>query len=274
MMSGKEYLDFVDSLQGAITPGDNSAITALLKQRVTSSNKNYLPRPVLVLTFKSGLFQFDKNDLQRVFSQVCDLMALGLIDGGRGAVIICSTFADSIKAIRKVNGRKIERQGSLDHLCLNFMPDNQKSIDTIKSVTIASRNAQAEKASAIQAEETMGQILSSNKEITSVSEHSRQPSTAPTQSQSSSAPKITCKYEIDAFDDEAAKAFLLAKRIIGPKGSNMKKIIEECFDDGTFEPDALKLRLRGKGSGFKEGPHNRGSTIINDRMQRATSPLH
>lgn len=41
----------------------------------------------------------------------------------------------------------------------------------------------------------------------------------------------------------------------------MKKIIELCSRnyDGKFYPDAVKLRLRGRGSGYKEGPYNRGN---------------
>ena len=84
----------------------------------------------------------------------------------------------------------------------------------------------------------------------------------------SNLPKLTCKYEIDCFDEEASKLFLLSKRIIGPKGSNMKKIIEACFENKPFESDALKLRLRGLGSGFKEGPQNLGRLSL---MKNATS---
>lgn len=40
----------------------------------------------------------------------------------------------------------------------------------------------------------------------------------------------------------------------------MKKIVELCSidRDGKFINDAVKLRLRGRGSGYKEGPYNRG----------------
>ena len=51
----------------------------------------------------------------------------------------------------------------------------------------------------------------------------------------------------------------MARRIIGPKGSNMKKIIDNCMieigADPSFESDSIKLRLRGRGSGYKEGPN-------------------
>jgi len=44
----------------------------------------------------------------------------------------------------------------------------------------------------------------------------------------------------------------------------MKKIVELCSRDrdGKFIPDAVKLRLRGRGSGYKERPYNRGKNLI------------
>lgn len=44
----------------------------------------------------------------------------------------------------------------------------------------------------------------------------------------------------------------------------MKKIVDHCSwgPDGKYIPDAVKLRLRGRGSGYKEGPYNRGNKII------------
>jgi hypothetical protein len=43
----------------------------------------------------------------------------------------------------------------------------------------------------------------------------------------------------------------------------MKRIVEICGrnPDGSFSQDAVKLRLRGKGSGYKEGPFNKGIII-------------
>ena len=40
----------------------------------------------------------------------------------------------------------------------------------------------------------------------------------------------------------------------------MKKIVDGCYDNKRPHDDNdVKLRLRGKGSGFKEGPMNRES---------------
>jgi hypothetical protein len=74
--------------------------------------------------------------------------------------------------------------------------------------------------------------------------------------------KLTCRYDIQ-IDNE--REFQVARRIIGSKGFNMKKIIEDSLScesknyshDNTNE--LLKLRLRGKGSGYKEGPEQQES---------------
>jgi hypothetical protein len=44
----------------------------------------------------------------------------------------------------------------------------------------------------------------------------------------------------------------------------MKKIVEMCGKnpDGSLSPDSVKLRLRGKGSGYKEGPFNKGKLYV------------
>ena len=66
--------------------------------------------------------------------------------------------------------------------------------------------------------------------------------------------KYTCKYEILIENDSE---FQIARRLIGSKGCNMKKIINEC-KSGEDE-EGVKLRLRGRGSGYKEGPENKES---------------
>jgi len=70
--------------------------------------------------------------------------------------------------------------------------------------------------------------------------------------------KYTCRFEIQIEND---KDFQVARRLIGAKGCNMKKIVELCGknQDGTTSTDVVKLRLRGKGSGYKEGPFNKES---------------
>jgi len=70
--------------------------------------------------------------------------------------------------------------------------------------------------------------------------------------------KYTCKFEIQIENDNE---FQVARRLIGSKGCNMKKIVDICSRnfDGNFSQDGVKLRLRGRGSGYKEGPFNKES---------------
>ncbi|KAM3135442.1 hypothetical protein pb186bvf_012461 [Paramecium bursaria] len=68
--------------------------------------------------------------------------------------------------------------------------------------------------------------------------------------------KYTCRYDVQIDND---KEFQVARKIIGSKGCNMKKIIDQCLVDSSREFDLIKLRLRGKGSGYKEGPEKRES---------------
>ena len=49
----------------------------------------------------------------------------------------------------------------------------------------------------------------------------------------------------------------MAKKIIGSGGCNMKKIIDNSTMNSKIKD--LKLRLWGKGSGYKEGPDNKES---------------
>ena len=66
--------------------------------------------------------------------------------------------------------------------------------------------------------------------------------------------KYTCRFDIQIEND---KEFQVARRVIGSKGCNMKRIIEKCCKGMNAQAhDIIKLRLRGTGSGFKEGPNN------------------
>ena len=76
--------------------------------------------------------------------------------------------------------------------------------------------------------------------------------------------KFTCRYDIQI---ENEREFQVARRIIGSKGCHMKRILEECLacnnENKNISNDSanelLKLRLRGRGSGYKEGPEQQES---------------
>lgn len=63
-----------------------------------------------------------------------------------------------------------------------------------------------------------------------------------TRSSSSSSSKFLCRYMVGIKQDQA---FNVVQRLLGPSGSYLKYIAEES---------GAKLRIRGQGSGFLEGP--------------------
>ena len=66
--------------------------------------------------------------------------------------------------------------------------------------------------------------------------------------------KLICRFEVQV---PASSKFEVAKRIIGIKGSNMREVLAYCQHlEGAEE---VTIRLRGKGSGHKEGPELRES---------------
>jgi len=73
--------------------------------------------------------------------------------------------------------------------------------------------------------------------------------------QCTSLSKFTCKYEIPLKN---LPGFSVARKIIGYRGKNMKSILDKLKDKHFSGPiqEVIKLRLRGKGSGYKEGPDN------------------
>lgn len=73
--------------------------------------------------------------------------------------------------------------------------------------------------------------------------------------------KYTCRYDIQIPNE---REFQVARRLIGAKGCNMKRIISQCSKNMPQVTDVVKLRLRGKGSGFKEGP----------KQEESKEPLH
>ena len=62
--------------------------------------------------------------------------------------------------------------------------------------------------------------------------------------------KYICKFYLQI---EADKEFQVIKRVIGAKGSNLKRIIDYCSKGpgGIYIPDAIKLKLKGVGSGYR-----------------------
>ena len=66
--------------------------------------------------------------------------------------------------------------------------------------------------------------------------------------------KSTCRYDINIEND---KVFEVSRKIIGAQGYNMKSIIAKIQQETGCDEKEVKLRLRGKGSNFLEGPERK-----------------
>ena len=88
--------------------------------------------------------------------------------------------------------------------------------------------------------------------------------------------KYICKFYLQIEGD---KEFQVIKRIIGAKGSNLKRIIDYCSKGpgGVYIPDAIKLKLKGVGSGYREkvgdrkDHHINGAIIGREILEKYTS---
>lgn len=64
--------------------------------------------------------------------------------------------------------------------------------------------------------------------------------------------KYLCRMKVGI---EEGNSFQVCRRIIGPGGENMKRIV-----DGAGKDNMVKIRLRGKGSKYLEGPEHKESS--------------
>lgn len=202
--------------------------------------KGFVAKPILVIRYVKAAFLFEASDLTRVFERIAEVWSLAVIESGKTAIVMLPSFEDLFKAFDLLHGREIVSHQTRDQIVLSLLEDSPAGQGLLEQAKNAGKSTET-------TTEPKQPDNSKGEQKTSVQKAA-----------AAQQPKLTCKYEIDPFDEDASRDFLLSKRIIGPKGSNMKKIIEECFKDRPFEADALKLRLRGKGSGFKEGPLNKG----------------
>lgn len=78
--------------------------------------------------------------------------------------------------------------------------------------------------------------------------------------------KFVCNYDVQIENDTK---FNVTKRIIGQNGITLKKIIyESCI---KYQDYSTKVRLRGRGSGYKEGEENKES---DEPLQLCVSSLN
>ena len=210
--------------------------------------------PVLILEIhaKDGSeYELEEDDIKEVFSRFGLVEKVVLKNSGK-ALIVFSTAISAAFALNSLNDHLIEDIEVT--LKVTWCPMNDIPIDVYD---FGQGRAQ----------------IVENKKIEEKIEDKNQTNEEEFVAQGlqdfdNSSIKYTCRYEIQI---ENEREFQVCRKIIGPKGSNMKQIIEFCcqdkHEDFLYYQEQIKLRLRGKGSGYKEGINQMGIFLFSLKNQ-------
>lgn len=207
-----------------------------------------------LLEFDENPFAFDSqlNNLKRLLS-ASKLSQTPLVSL---SYVSCKDRLDGtelISNIRKFKG-VLDIEDRADFSLMIVFNNFLNAVNLIKFFTLANQvefNPYTFDLSFVEAVEPV-KVLSDRKDKTNLPKKQKK-------KPSSNASKFTARFY---FFIESSPEFELSKKIIGKKGKNMKMILEECekvFQDGRVPKDFLKLRLRGRGSSYKEGATNKES---------------
>ena len=185
-------------------------------------------------------YRLTDDDLEKVFSRY-GLVTSVQVTEDSSAVVSFALATDAARAMKELDGKRLsgvqatlrvsQLEEAVSSFQLPFASAEKQSLSTTESVPIASLSFQeTPPASCYSRAAPFATPLSEP-----VSE------SPPLLPESSTLRKFTCRIDIPV---ENEKDFQVARRIIGQKGANMKKIVAAS--------DA-KLRLRGRGSGYLEG---------------------
>ena len=209
---------------------------------------------------KGIIFELDQDDLLKVFGKFGTWISAIIDNSFTKATIVMKDQKDFEKAFQFLNNIKFQSYNA--YITLNKVFDE---VDSLLSINMKNDkffvykkwevvkpahkviNSDFSKAS----EDTYKHIIKKNGKSL-LTEESQQ---AGMSKDWGSVTKFTWKYEIQIKN---IPGFCVARKIIGFKGRNMKEILNKLRVNSFKGPiqDVIKLRLRGQGSGFKEGPKN------------------
>jgi len=210
-------------------------------------------------------YQLTEEDLGKVFSRYGRVASVHVPPDGTFAVVTYEDFDDARKALNDLNGKLLTgvqgclRVGWYRGQQLNITPTSSASSQARATgglSTSPSAHAAAHTGSwttpanvgVSMGEPSRGSFSSSPAFETQLpASYNTSTHMLPQSPPNNMTPdgrhirKYTCRFDVGIEND---REFQVARRIIGTKGANMKRI---------FKMSEAKLRLRGKGSGFLEG---------------------
>lgn len=214
-------------------------------------------------------YEFDKADLVKLFESVGPVNSITIHEQADKATVVMQHQADFNKVQQHLHNYKLPHSNAY----LTCNKQFEASNDAQASCSSACDAASTKQRETSEIQTTINKIYQAaephaKQSDNEVRQQAEQPQPAPAVHKTSdcdikvgvnkdcsSVSKFTCKYEIPI---KSLPGFSVARKIIGHRGKHMKHILEQlkgsCF--GGPIQDVIKLRLRGQGSGFKEGPDN------------------
>ena len=247
--------------------GDIAPIQLSLEDEPTQLVKSLLFE--VVSNDKRIKYEFDEADLTKLFERVGPVSSIILNEASDKATIVMQNQNDFNKVQQLLHNYNLlnsnaylicHKQFEANNISqgsssLKCEAESPKQNGNSEIQTTINKNYQVQEIHIKQSDNEVGQQTESPCEVQTADKLSDCDIKVGVNKDCSSVSKFTCKYEIPI---KSLPGFSVARKIIGHRGKNMKQILEHlkgsCF--GGPIQDVIKLRLRGQGSGFKEGPDN------------------
>lgn len=203
------------------------------------------PEAVVNVSVEGMKFQYQltEDDIQKVFCRYGAVKRVQVEDGCSSAQVTFSTTSDAQSAINDLDGKVLS--GLDGTLRIKWVNQPQTSSPYPSLPNFPGLGFPQAGSSGWMGGQPGG---NSPPAIPGGGMPSTPPTSGSKQGHVKGARKYTCRFLIGIEND---KEFQVARRLIGSKGSNMKRIVQQT--------DA-KLRLRGQGSGYFEGSGQKESS--------------
>jgi len=254
------YMQMVGHLQaqqqGLVAPG---AMPGMLPPAPLASPYASQPMEPSISVSVEGMkfqYQLTEDDLQKVFSRYGKVKQIKVDEAGSSAIICFLNMPDAKNAMDDLNGKVLNGlEGTLRIFwampgALPGQPQPQAAIHPYPSMQMPFNPWGFPPAAGAPWPGAAGAAPGAPAGIPLVPQAPGMPGAmdADISKHGKGIRKYTCRFLIGIEND---KEFQVARRIIGAKGVNMKRI---------FKQTDAKLRLRGKGSGYFEGAGQKESS--------------
>jgi len=175
-------------------------------------------------------YQLTEDDIHKVFARYGDIKAIRVDEAGASAKITFANYNDGHSAVTDLNGKVLNGLDGTLKVQWSNGPQNMASpYPPMPFPPLPFGGMPFPPAAAAAPTDMGGGVGGDGKLVKGVR-------------------KYTCRFLIGIEND---KDFQVARRIIGAKGANMKRVVKQT---------EAKLRLRGVGSGYFEGAGQKEST--------------